>query len=410
MKSKQRSINRIFLCLLILMVVILNGNFRKEDVSCLQGMFGALTIHAAEASPVREQMEQSILTGKVGEAELFSLEPEEENETSAVRIASEADSAGVSAAESADSRHETGSLVMANVNNTLNVRKEPDETSEKIGYLYADCGGIILEHRDGWTKLESGELIGWASDQYLLFGEEAKEEVSAVGRTIACVTGDTLRIRKEPSTDAKIFGLAAKGEKYEVLGAAELEFSSDVEFGEGWAAVDFEGQTGYISAEYVEISFEYDTGETLEQIREREEEEKRAEILKNSKVQTEAVRANAGGIPAGTSDIVLLAALVQCEAGGESYEGQLAVASVVANRVRSAAYPNTVSGVIFASGQFTPAGSGKLARVIERGSIKQSCLQAATEALAGVTNIGGATRFRRAGNRAGIIIGNHVFW
>ena len=52
-------------------------------------------------------------------------------------------------------------LVMTNVSNTLNVRKEPDEEAEKIGYLYADCGGTILERKDGWTKLESGGLIGW---------------------------------------------------------------------------------------------------------------------------------------------------------------------------------------------------------------------------------------------------------
>ena len=51
---------------------------------------------------------------------------------------------------------------MTNVSNTLNVRKEPDEEAEKIGYLYADCGGTILERKDGWTKLESGGLIGWA--------------------------------------------------------------------------------------------------------------------------------------------------------------------------------------------------------------------------------------------------------
>ena len=54
----------------------------------------------------------------------------------------------------------------------------------------------------------------------------------------------------------------------------------------------------------------------------------------------------------------LFARLIQCEAGEEPYEGQVAVGAVVMNRVRSGAYPNTVKGVIYASGQFTPAGSG----------------------------------------------------
>ena len=95
-------------------------------------------------------------------------------------------------------------LVMTNVSNTLNVRKEPDEEAEKIGYLYADCGGTILERKDGWTKLESGGLIGWAKDEYLLFDEEAVQEARQVGRTMATVTGDTLRIRKEPDPDANL--------------------------------------------------------------------------------------------------------------------------------------------------------------------------------------------------------------
>ena len=80
------------------------------------------------------------------------------------------------------------------------------------------------------------------------------------------------------------------------------------------------------------------------------------------------------------------------------------------NRVKSGAYPNAIKDVIYASGQFTPAGSGRVARVIASGKLKQSCLQAAQEAMAGVSPVGAATHFRRAGSREGIVIGNHVFW
>ena len=109
-------------------------------------------------------------------------------------------------------------------------------------------------------------------------------------------------------------------------------------------------------------------------------------------------------------DSVLLAALIQCEAGEEPYEGQVAVGAVVMTRVRSGAYPNTVKGVIYASGQFTPAGSGQVGRVVASGKIKASCLQAAQEAMAGSTPVGTATHFRRAGSREGLVIGHHVFW
>jgi len=95
---------------------------------------------------------------------------------------------------------------------------------------------------------------------------------------------------------------------------------------------------------------------------------------------------------------------------GESYEGQLAVGAVVMNRVRSSAYPDTVHGVIYASGQFTPALNGKVNRVLESGKIYPSCIQAAEEALSGVSNVGDMTHFRRNNGREGLVIGNHVFY
>ena len=82
---------------------------------------------------------------------------------------------------------ETGTLVMANVQNALNVRSDANEEASKVGKLYKDCGGTILERRDGWTKLQSGNIIGWASDEYLLFGEDALTLANDVGRMIAVV-------------------------------------------------------------------------------------------------------------------------------------------------------------------------------------------------------------------------------
>ncbi len=108
-------------------------------------------------------------------------------------------------------------------------------------------------------------------------------------------------------------------------------------------------------------------------------------------------------------DLRLLGALIQCEAGTVDYQGQLAVGAVVMNRVRSGAYPNTISGVIYASGQFTPAKSGSLTRVYNAGP-KAICMQAAREVLNGYTNIGDMTHFRRRGTHDGFEIGNHVFY
>lgn len=347
-------------------------------------------------------MTEALQTGAVGEAVITDRIPGGEKAVE----------------EAADTDYD---LVMANVSNTLNVRQEPDEEAKKVGYLYADCGGTVLERKNGWTKLKSGDLTGWAKDEFLLFGQKALEEAKKVGRTVATVTGDTLRIRKEPAADAAVYDLAARGEIFRIVDAGELEFSDGIRLNADWAAVDYEGRTGYVSADYITVEFELDEGETLEEIAAREAAQKEAQAqtllqAQDGKASEKAGRTggrnieNSGAVPAGTSDAVLLAALIQCEAGSEIYEGQLAVGAVVINRVKSGSYPNSVSGVIYASGQFGPAGTGKVARLIQSGNIKASCLQAANEALAGSTNVGTATHFRRAGSREGIVIGNHVFW
>ena len=80
------------------------------------------------------------------------------------------------------------------------------------------------------------------------------------------------------------------------------------------------------------------------------------------------------------------------------------------NRVRSGGYPNTITDVIYASGQFTPASTGRLNSLILSGNIKESCRQAAQAVVSGTCNVGDALHFRRVGTKEGIIIGNHVFW
>jgi spore germination cell wall hydrolase CwlJ-like protein len=106
----------------------------------------------------------------------------------------------------------------------------------------------------------------------------------------------------------------------------------------------------------------------------------------------------------------LFAAIIYCEAGGESYEGQFAVASVVVNRINSPLFPNNMTDVIYQKGQFTPASSGRLAVALERGLATESCRTAAREALAG--NICGDWLYFcvNTGTIDGTVIGAGVFY
>ena len=288
-------------------------------------------------------------------------------------------------------------LVMANVNQYVNIRESADQDAEKVGVLYKDCGGELIEQKDGWTKLKSGDVTGWVKDDYLYFGEEAKELAESVGILTAYSNTQTLRVRKSADINAPVLGLLSEGEALEAI-------SEDGD----WVSVSYEGTTGFVSADYVKVEFELDTAESIEVIKAREAaEQKKAEEKAKKNAERNAQREAA--IATG-DELRILAALIQCEAGGEPYEGQVAVGAVVMIRVRCGAYPNNITDVIYASGQFTPASGGRMQSLILNGNIKASCIQAAQEAINGVTNVGDALHFRRANGKDGIIIGNQVFW
>jgi len=117
-----------------------------------------------------------------------------------------------------------------------------------------------------------------------------------------------------------------------------------------------------------------------------------------------------GGATFNQSDENLLAALIECEAGGESYEGKIAVGSVVMNRVDSDRFQaKTIYGIIYQPGQFAPAMGDSLGLTLLKGATP-SCQQAAKEVLGGRRNVNGLFFKRYTGTEVGTVIGNHVFY
>lgn len=158
----------------------------------------------------------------------------------------------------------------------------------------------------------------------------------------------------------------------------------------------------------------------LEEIKRQEEEarkqrEQEAKRQQNGNGGNGGSGGNAGSGGAGTgagsdaSDLAMMAAIIQCEAGGESYEGKLAVGSVVMNRVASSHFPNTVAGVIYQSGQFSPVASGRFASVLAAGA-DASCKKAAGEVLGGRITIDCLYFRSNNGSISGTVIGGNVFY
>ncbi len=303
----------------------------------------------------------------------------------------------------------TKELAMANVTYTLNVRSDASEESKVIGYLYRDCGGSILDEKDGWSLIQSGALKGWCSNEFLLTGDDAIGMAEDVGQWLVTINTEAVRVRKDPSEDSDVVTIMSKSDI-----ADFVEIVDD-----DWVGIDIDGELGYIGNSYVNIEFHIDEGETKEQIETRNkieeqirkaaEEKAAAEAKKQINANKEKYTTNLGAVSADADEVRLLAALIYCEAGNQSYEGMVGVGAVVMNRVKCPAYPNTMYSVIYASGQFTPAMSGKVDRVYASGQVRQSCIDAAKEALAGTSNVGDLTHFRVNDGRDGIVIGNHVF-
>lgn len=329
-----------------------------------------------------------------------------------VRVAAAQDETEETAAEElSPEEQEWQTNLMANVDDFLNVREAADGESAIAGKLYKGDVATIVEAGDEWTLVTSGNLTGYVKNEYCVTGTEAYAYAQSNCETVAEVNTNNLRVRSEQSVDSRILNTVSTG--------AELTVDTEAEAADGWVAVKSGSQTAYVSSDYVTVKLNTGVGITLaeeqaaieaEQARAAEEAARLAEAQAAQSAQP-AVTSQGAGVPAAVDDVTLLAAIIQCEAGSDIYESQLAVGAVVINRVKSGAYPNSISEVIYQRGQFGPASSGKLARVLASGSISGTAYQAATDAINGADNTGGCTGCRGASSgHAGTVIGAMVFY
>lgn len=296
--------------------------------------------------------------------------------------------------------------LMPDVEEYLNVRTEASEDAEPAGKLPKGAAAEIIESGEEWTKISSGNVEGYVKNEFCVTGTEAETLANEVGTTYATATTGGVRVRETASAEEDITILDVLEE------GGKIKVDTEAEAVEGWVCVKVNDKTGYVSAEYVEVELELGKAISVEEeraaIEAAEAERKAKEAAQAGQSQGTSTQQKAA-VAASYDDVTLLGALIQCEAGSECYEGQVAVGAVVMNRIR-AGYAGSISGVIYQSGQFPPATNGMMAGVLASG-VSGSCIQAAQEAINGVDNVGGATSFRSASSGTpGVVIGNHVFF
>ena len=307
----------------------------------------------------------------------------------------------------------------------LDIHAEANTASAVIGQVMEDGHVAILAKYNDWVQIQAGEIAGWVPAENLVETEISNEEAVAANeqviaeRTGATASEDEFFAEEEVQQDetAALQAEASKAAQNEIEEvqaaeeAARLEAEAQAKAAEEAARLEAEAQAKAAAEEAARLEAEAQAKAAEEAARIAAEAQAKA-AEEAARLEAEAQQAALAAQTAAISaeELKLLANIIYCEAGSESYVGKVAVGNVIMNRVKSASQPNTITEVVYAKGQFSPVRNGSLQRALSSDKADAACYQAAIEALAGAQPVGGKLFFRRNNGRSGQVIGHHVFY
>ena len=329
-------------------------------------------------------------------------------------------------------------------NDMLDIHAEANAASAVVGQVMEDGHVAILAKYNDWVQIQAGEIAGWVPAENLVETEISNEEAVAANeqviaeRTGATASEDEFFAEEEVQQDETAAlqaeaSEAAQNEIEEVQTAEEaarieaeaqakaaaeeaarLEAEAQAKAAEEAARLEAEAQAK-AAEEAAQLEAEAQAKAAEEAARLAAEAQAKAAAEEAARIAAEAQQAALAAQAAQTAaisaeELKLLANIIYCEAGSESYVGKVAVGNVIMNRVKSASQPNTITEVVYAKGQFSPVRNGSLQRALSSDKADAACYQAAIEALAGAQPVGGKLFFRRNNGRSGQVIGHHVFY
>ena len=340
----------------------------------------------------------------------------------------------------------------------LDIHAEANTASAVVGQVMEDGHVAILAKYNDWVQIQAGEIAGWVPAENLVETEISNEEaVAANEQVIAERTGATAsedeffaeeevqqdetaalqaeaseaaqneieevqaaeeaaRIEAEAQAKAAAEEAAQLEAEAQAKAAAEeaarLEAEAQAKAAEEAARLEAEAQAKAAAEETARLEAEAQAKAAAEEAARIEAEAQAKAAEEAARLAAEAQQAALAAQTAAisTEELKLLANIIYCEAGSESYVGKVAVGNVIMNRVKSASQPNTITEVVYAKGQFSPVRNGSLQRALSSDKADAACYQAAIEALAGAQPVGGKLFFRRNNGRSGQVIGHHVFY
>ncbi len=330
----------------------------------------------------------------------------------------------------------------------LDIHAEANRASAVVGQVMDDGHVAILAKYNDWVQIQAGEIAGWVPAENLVETEISNEEaVAANEQVIAERTGatasedeffaeeevqqdETAALQAEASeavqneieevqTAEEAARLEAEAQAKAAEEAARLEAEAQAKAAEKAARLEAEAQAKAAAEEAARAEAEAKAAAEAQAAEEAArlaaEAQAKAAAEEAARIAAEAQQAALAAQAAQTAaisaeELKLLANIIYCEAGSESYVGKVAVGNVIMNRVKSASQPNTITEVVYAKGQFSPVRNGSLQRALSSDKADAACYQAAIEALAGAQPVGGKLFFRRNNGRSGQVIGHHVFY
>ncbi|MFR3366560.1 MAG: cell wall hydrolase [Gallintestinimicrobium sp.] len=326
----------------------------------------------------------------------------------------------------------------------LDIHAEANTASAVVGQVMEDGHVAILAKYNDWVQIQAGEIAGWVPAENLVETEISNEEAVAANeqviaeRTGATASEDEFFAEEEVQQDetAALQAEASEAAQNEIEEVQAAEEAARIEAeaqakaaAEEAARIEAEAQAKAAAEEAARLAAEAQAKAAEEAAQlEAEAQAKAAEEAARlaaeaqakaaeeaARIAAEAQQAALAAQAAQTAaisaeELKLLANIIYCEAGSESYVGKVAVGNVIMNRVKSASQPNTITEVVYAKGQFSPVRNGSLQRALSSDKADAACYQAAIEALAGAQPVGGKLFFRRNNGRSGQVIGHHVFY
>ena len=312
----------------------------------------------------------------------------------------------------------------------LDIHAEANTASAVIGQVMEDGHVAILAKYNDWVQIQAGEIAGWVPAENLVETEISNEEaVAANEQVIAERTGETAsedeffaeeEVQQDETAALQAEASEAAQNEIEEVQAAEEAARIEAEAqakaaAEEAARIEAEAQAKAAAEEAARLAAEAQAKAAEEAARLEAEAQAKAAAEEAARIAAEAQQAALAAQAAQTAaisaeELKLLANIIYCEAGSESYVGKVAVGNVIMNRVKSASQPNTITEVVYAKGQFSPVRNGSLQRALSSDKADAACYQAAIEALTGAQPVGGKLFFRRNNGRSGQVIGHHVFY